>query len=554
MQPACSREPLGAFTCCAPHLAVGHAYPCVPLRHERVIATRFLSCRHEEFTVERRGTFAAQLGAREPATDARRPEQEFTMASASIDLLPVRAARARTAQGGARAAAPLAPGSSVLDRYTIVRILDSGAMGLVYAALDTTLGRTVAIKTLRPELAHDTALSERFVNEARLTASLQSPNVVRVYDRGQLPSGEPFMVMEWLRGKSLERVLSERGALPIAEAVDLVMEACVGLAEAHQVGLVHRDVKPANLVLYRGPQGQSLLKVVDFGISKRLHSELGGANVDDSLGSPGYMSPEQATGSEAVDARSDVWSLGVVLFELLTGRLPFDGDSTAESFARVLADPAPSLRALRPDADRELEAVIWRCLEKDPMRRFRNAESLRQALLLNSSEGLRAVRFDGWSQVEDPISPPPKDSSVSSWLGLGLAFGLVAAIGWALTAAGWSTEVAAPSWSEDELGLERVRPPIAAYPARGVYTETPVRGSGGLLLPAEAERERPAEDEPADRPAREYEEIRGVPLDQVWLRERRTYVDGELVDVESQLLEPSPAQHAQPEDKPDGKH
>jgi serine/threonine protein kinase len=201
---------------------------------------------------------------------------------------------------------------------------------------------------------------------------LKDEHVARVYDVGRLVSGEPYLVMERLEGVELEAFVADRGPLGAELAVDVVLQACQALAEAHAIGLVHRDIKPANLFLSRRPDGRLFVKILDFGISKWLFgsarkrlTEPGG-----SLGSPWYMSPEQMANAAAVDQRSDVWALGVLLFLMLSGELPFDGDSVPEVCARVLTGTAPSLRSHRPDIDEQLEAVVMRCLEKQPSRRY----------------------------------------------------------------------------------------------------------------------------------------------------------------------------------------
>ena len=442
----------------------------------------------------------------------------------------------------------LAAGSVVAGRYAIRAAVGSGAMGIVYAASDLSLGRQVALKLLRPELARDPALSQRFTNEARLTAGLQSPHVVRVYDRGQLPTGEPFLVMEWLEGRSLERMLGDRGRMPIAEAVDLIIQACAGLSEAHAVGIVHRDIKPANLVVSTGATGLPLLKVVDFGISKRLLSGTALTHAGDSVGSPCYMSPEQATGSADVDARSDTWSLGVVLFELVTGRRPFDGGSLAEVFAGILAEPAPSPRALRPELDRGLEAVIWRCLEKDPARRFKDADALRQALTLHGSDGPRFRAPACWVAVDDPLSPVPTRSSRDMWLSAALAIACLSLATWSVLTQGevW------PRAGLDEVLIDsrapEVEAPVEAFSPRlelprGVFAENRTRDSGGLALRAEPERQTEAAGwvRSADEWVIDDSFQNGIPVNQVWVRERRFYENGKLVDVEAEVIEQPPS-------------
>lgn len=280
----------------------------------------------------------------------------------------------------------LAPGSVVAGKFRIERVLGEGGMGIVLAAHHLHLGRLVAIKLLKPEaLAHATIVA-RFANEARSASRIQSEHVARVLDVGALDSGEPYMVMEYLEGADLSKVVRQRGPLPIEEAVDYLLQACEALAEAHVAGIVHRDMKPANLYLTRRADGSTCIKVLDFGISK---ASLTGDQPSDQhltqtssvLGTPGYMAPEQLRSSKHVDARTDLWALGVILHELLTGRLAFQGSTVPEVYAAILASPPEALRSVRPDAPPQLEAVILRCLEKDASRRFANAGEFAMALV-----------------------------------------------------------------------------------------------------------------------------------------------------------------------------
>ena len=275
----------------------------------------------------------------------------------------------------------LAEGRLIGDRYLIGRVIGEGGMGVVYSARHVGLDVPVAFKVIRPDLKNDPEFVQRFLHEARAAASLKGEHIAHVHDVGQLESGEPYLVMEHLEGMGLESFVRERGLLPESEAVKLVREACAGLGEAHAMMLVHRDIKLANLFLVRRTDGSSLLKVLDFGISKHFSSSARGlTNPERSLGSPWYMSPEQMMNASEVDQRTDVWSLGVVLFELLTGEHPFDGDTVPEVCGKVLTAPAPPLRKWKADADAKLEAVVSWCLEKDPENRCPNVTVLSAAL------------------------------------------------------------------------------------------------------------------------------------------------------------------------------
>jgi len=251
---------------------------------------------------------------------------------------------------GADAVGPQ-PGDLLAGKYLIERRLGQGGMGTVFAATHVQLREAVALKCLRPHVAHNPAMVARFVREARAAVRIKSEHVARVLDVGSLPTGEPFMVMELLSGQDLHRVSAERGPLPAAEAALYVAHACDAVAEAHLYGIVHRDLKPANLFLTRRADGSPLVKVLDFGISKVAdEDDVNLTATTDVLGSPLYMSPEQIRSPKDVDARSDVWALGAILYKLLTGRAAFAAQSSSASLAKIVADPPPSLRAELPAA------------------------------------------------------------------------------------------------------------------------------------------------------------------------------------------------------------
>ena len=273
------------------------------------------------------------------------------------------------------AQAPLAEGEVLDGKYRVERVLGAGGMGVVVAATHVRLAQRVAIKFLLPHAAEDEHTVARFAREARALARLDSEHIARVIDVGELATGVPYMVLEHLVGNTLADLVNSRGALPIDEAVSYVLEACEAMAEAHAAGIVHRDLKPENLFLAARPDGTQVIKVIDFGISKmtdpldlgpRTSTLTGAASI---VGSPLYMSPEQLCAARDADPRSDIWSLGVTLFELLTGQGPFVWRSVPELCAAVLKEPARPLRDLVPDAPEGLEAVLLRCLEKEPAKR-----------------------------------------------------------------------------------------------------------------------------------------------------------------------------------------
>ena len=282
-------------------------------------------------------------------------------------------------------------GDVVAGKYRIESVIGTGGMGVVLGAHDTSLGRRVAIKFLSPHKARNDDANARFVREARAAASIQSEHVVRVFEVGTLPTGASYIVMEHLAGGDLAQILGSRGALPIDEAVDYLLEACEAIGEAHNRGIVHRDLKPQNLFVTHTPDGSSCVKVLDFGISKAIDEVAPNLTATDTvMGTPLYMSPEQVRSLKSVDLRSDIWALGAILFELVSASPIYEAASATALCAMIAMDPPTPLRARRPDAPPELEAVILRCLHKDPNGRYADVAALAEALAPFASERGRA--------------------------------------------------------------------------------------------------------------------------------------------------------------------
>ncbi len=275
-------------------------------------------------------------------------------------------------------------GDLIAGKYRIERLLGRGGMGVVYAANHELLGVRVAVKVLLTDIASSPEAVSRFLNEARNAARIQSDNVARVMDVGTLDGGRPFMVIEYLDGDDLARVLETRGPLPLQEAVDYALQALEALAQAHVMGIVHRDLKPANLFLVRRQDRTTQVKVLDFGISKSTNilGQTSGqmTSTKELLGSPYYMSPEQLRSSKRVDARADIWSMGIILYELVCGLTPFQADTFGELFAAILEQDPPPVRAKRPDLPAAFEQVIARCLRRKVEERFNNVGELASAL------------------------------------------------------------------------------------------------------------------------------------------------------------------------------
>jgi serine/threonine protein kinase len=283
---------------------------------------------------------------------------------------------------------PVRPGDVLAGKYRVERVLGVGGMGVVVAAHHIQLDERVALKFLLPEALSSADAVTRFLREAQAAVKIKSEHVVRVTDVGQLETGAPYMVMEFLAGGDLAAWLSQKGPLPIEQAVDFVLQACVAVADAHALGIVHRDLKPANLFCVQRSDGQFIVKVLDFGISKMTgagaYGAIPGAGMTRTsalMGSPLYMSPEQMRSSRDVDGTTDIWALAVILFELVAGRPPFVAESMPELVLKIAGDPPPSLRISRPDVPAAMENVIVKALQKDRSARYRNVGELALALL-----------------------------------------------------------------------------------------------------------------------------------------------------------------------------
>lgn len=304
------------------------------------------------------------------------------------------------------------PGDVLLGKYRIERVLGKGGMGVVVAALHLELGGLFAIKFLLPSTLGLPEAIERFLREARAAARLRGEHVARVHDVGRMENGAPYMVLEYLDGCDLKEIVKKQGPLSVEETVTYLLQVCDAIAEAHAAGIVHRDLKPANLFLTQRPNGSPCVKVLDFGISKVSGPEevdLTGTGA--MFGSPLYMSPEQISKTKSVDARTDIWAMGVILYELLTGITPFTAATMLEVVSGVLQEePAPP-RQRRPDLLPAVEAVILRCLRKKREERFQSVAELMAAL--------RAAV--GWP-AEAPLGRGSM-ASVSGWTGIGVGAG-----------------------------------------------------------------------------------------------------------------------------------
>jgi eukaryotic-like serine/threonine-protein kinase len=301
------------------------------------------------------------------------------------------------------AESPVSEGQVLAGKYRVEKVLGSGGMGVVVAAWHLELEQRVAVKFLHPLAMERPDTAERFRREARSAAKIRSEHVARVIDVGIMEGGLPYMVMEYLDGHDVSEEMQRVGLLAISDAVDFVLQALEALAEAHAAGIVHRDLKPANLFLSMRPDGTRIVKVLDFGISKSLFgtsvAEMSLTRTAALIGSPLYMSPEQMRSAKDVDTRTDIWSLGVMLYEMITGRPPYTGDSIPALCAALLNDQPIPMHQLRPEVAPSLEEAVMRCLAKDRQARFATVSELGRALAPFGSSSSQ-VHVDRASRVQ----------------------------------------------------------------------------------------------------------------------------------------------------------
>ena len=300
---------------------------------------------------------------------------------------------------------PVKKGEIIGGKYRLEDVLGLGGTAVVMSATHQQLQQKVAVKLLLKNEKTAGVDAERLLREAQVIAQMRSPHVARVIDVGTLTNGSPFMVMELLEGIDLEGHLQQRGRLPIAEAVDIVMQVCEAVAEAHGLGVVHRDLKPGNVFITHDVDRRSLVKVLDFGLSKlsiraKQQAQKKITSPLEVMGTPAYMSPEQLRATSDVDERSDIWSLGVLLYELCTGALPFDDESVQALCVKVMRDPMAPIKVDLPDG---LETIITRCLQKEPDHRFPKVSALAIALAPFAE---KKERLDRVLRVQ-PLSLPP---------------------------------------------------------------------------------------------------------------------------------------------------
>jgi serine/threonine protein kinase len=326
--------------------------------------------------------------------------------------------------GSPEVAVGVRAGDVLAGKYRVDKILGAGGMGVVVAAHHIRLDEKVAIKFLLPEVLGSVEHMARFEREARAAVKIKSEHVARVTDVGTLENGAPYIVMEYLEGVDLAAWVQQRGPLAVEQAVEFVLQASEAVADAHGLGIVHRDLKPANLFCIRGSDNLLSIKVLDFGISKMTGGaagpDMGMTKTTAVMGSPFYMSPEQMRSAKDVDARTDIWAMGVILYELLTGTAPFTGDTLPEVCVKIATEPPLPLPSLRPDVPDGIEEVILKCLEKDRNKRYRDLAEFATALAPFGSKRARAsverisrvIQTAGLSAVRPVLfsSAPPSES------------------------------------------------------------------------------------------------------------------------------------------------
>jgi serine/threonine-protein kinase len=412
---------------------------------------------------------------------------------------------------GLRVAPVVRAGARIGGRYRVESIVGRGGMGLVVAALDEQTGARVAVKLLLPHACESASFARRAMREARAAAALKSEHATRVLAVGRLDSDLPYLVMELLEGTDFERLLTRRGKLTVGEVATCLVQACDAIGEAHARGIVHRDLKPSNLFRTHRRDGTTLVKLMDFGISKLVEADRGALTpTPDSPGTPRYMSPEQLLSARRVDSRTDVWALGVIAFRMLTGKHPFDGETAAAVHIAIAQSPVPSLADAEPHVPAPIVRVIERCLTKSPAERLPTVRALADVLLPFADADTQR-RFGSVRDVvrverarSRPRSQADSREPMSQVLRLGargradrrtygglLAAGIHVALG--LWATGWPWSFAARAWAGAELGvlpIEDVSGDSHVYVLdEGAFGETgevvgePVSASNGGLYP-----------------------------------------------------------------------
>ncbi|MGE5184627.1 MAG: serine/threonine protein kinase [Acidobacteriota bacterium] len=367
------------------------------------------------------------------------------------------------------------PGEILLGKYRVEEVIGIGGMGCVVRASHLYLQQPVAIKILLPTMVEHQSTVQRFMREAQATVKLRSEHIARVMDVSTLPDGTPVMVMEYLEGHDLNQILRHHGPQMPQAVVDLMLQACEGISEAHALGIIHRDIKPSNFFITRRPDGSNLLKILDFGISKAGGdglSELTGTQTV--VGTPTYMAPEQMQTARSTDPRSDIWSMGVVMYQLLAGRPPFEAENYAQLVLMVANNPPAPLTTPLPGG---LANIVLRCLEKDPKNRIQNVGELARMLAPYASDPLSAQQS---AERASRILAAPRGSQpgfpLTSSAGAGVSLTPPA-----LTPKSWGNNTSSVGGAAGQMGTKVVRGGRGLVIA-GVATLCIAAGAGGFML------------------------------------------------------------------------
>ena len=367
------------------------------------------------------------------------------------------------------------PGEILLGKYRVEEIIGIGGMGQVVKASHLYLQQPVAIKILLPEMVEHQSTIARFLREAQATVKLRSEHIARVMDVGTMPSGAPFMVMEFLEGYDLNQILRHHGPQMPQAVVDMILQACEGIAEAHAMGIVHRDIKPSNFFITRRPDGSNLLKILDFGISKTPTeiSELTGTQTV--IGTPTYMAPEQMVSARSTDPRSDIWSIGVVMYQLLAGRPPFEAETYAQLVLQVGTAPPAALHVPLPPG---LQDIVFRCLEKDPGKRMQNVGELARMLAPYASDPVSAQQS---AERSTRILTAPPRGSLQGIAMAGSAPGGLSMTPPTLTPKSWNKDGGSLTNSAGQIGTKVVHRG-RGFVIAGVATLCILAGVGGFFI------------------------------------------------------------------------
>jgi serine/threonine-protein kinase len=397
----------------------------------------------------------------------------------------------------------LDPGEIIDGRFRIVRVLGRGGSSVVYAATDGTTSRSVAVKVLR---ARDVVTEERLLREARALSALRNEHMTRFVHCGTLASHEPYLVTELAEGKDLRLLLQQRGAFPVRQALDIVLQLCDVLAEAHGQGIVHRDIKPGNVIAAAGADGSLEVKLCDFGVSRLMSPDAGTriTNTDELLGTPHYMAPEQIQSAHDADARADIYSVGALLYRLVTDEYPFDGKTAAEVIVNIANMPTPSLLERCPGAPASVDAIVRRCLAKSPEDRVQSAAELAELVRVTLEEpsvaateplvARRLPRREAAVPAREAVRAPRRRLRGPAIAVVGVL--VAAGAGWIVLGAARATSSSSPSSPSSSstpaspashAPLEEPRPPVLSTPQ-----EEPAPSSSGAPSASKKGREAPS--------------------------------------------------------------